>query len=73
MPVGFFVYIHERAVRRTERRMDAPGRRGRFAAESAKSNDDARAAGASDGIVSLYREISVKPSHLEALLCIIDV
>ena len=33
--------------------MDAPGRRGRFAAEAAKSNDDARAAGASDGIASL--------------------
>ena len=31
--------------------MDAPGRRGRFAAVAAKSNDDARAAGASDGIV----------------------
>ena len=53
--------------------MDAPGRRGRFATKSAKSNDDARAEGASDGIVSLYREISVKPSHLEGLLCIIDV
>ena len=34
-------------------RMDAPGRRGRFAAVVAKSNDDARAVGASDGIVSL--------------------
>ena len=32
---------------------DAPGRRGRFATKSAKSNDDARAVGASDGIVSL--------------------
>ena len=33
--------------------MVAPGRRGRFAAAAAKSNDDARAVGASDGIVSL--------------------
>ena len=39
--------------------MDAPGRRGRFAAKSAKSNDDARAAGASDGIVSLYLSMRV--------------
>ena len=59
LPVGLFVHIHERAVRRTERRMDAPGRRGRFAAQSAKSNDDARAAGASDGIVSLYISMRV--------------
>ena len=77
MPVGFFVHIHERAARSAERRMDAPGRRGRFAVLPAKSNDDARAEGASDGIVSLYismrGEISVKPSHLEGLLCIIDV
>ena len=34
-------------------RVDAPGRRGRFATLVAKSNDDARAVGASDGIVSL--------------------
>ena len=34
-------------------RVDAPGRRGRFATSVAKSNDDARAVGASDGIVSL--------------------
>ena len=34
--------------------MDAPGRRGRFAGKPAKSSDDARAEGASDGIVSLY-------------------
>ena len=54
MPVGLFVYIHERAARSAERRMDAPGRRGRFATKLAKSNDDARAKGASDGIVSLY-------------------
>ena len=33
--------------------MDAPRAAGRFAAEAAKSNDDARAAGASDGIASL--------------------
>ena len=58
---SFFVHIHERAVRRTERRMDAPGRRGRFAAESAKSNDDARAEGASDGIVSLYISMRGSP------------
>ena len=34
-------------------RIDAPGRRGRFATEVAKSNDDASAVGTSDGIVSL--------------------
>ena len=34
-------------------RVDAPGRRGRFATEVAKSNDDARAVGAYNGIVSL--------------------
>ena len=39
---------------RTERRMDAPGRRGRFATKSAKSSDEARAEGAYNGIVSLY-------------------
>ena len=33
--------------------MDAPGRRGRFATKVAKSNDDARAEGATHGIVSL--------------------
>ena len=79
MPVGFFVHIHERAVRRTERRMDAPGRRDKapkvslgglsgeriqsfalakllnpFCHEVAKSNDNARAEGAYNGIVSLY-------------------
>ena len=41
--------------------MDAPGRRGRFAAESAKSNDDARTEGASDGIVSLYISMRGSP------------
>ena len=45
--------IHERAARSAERLVDAPGRRGRFATLVAKSNDDARAVGASDGIVSL--------------------
>ena len=50
MPVGLFVYISMRCFAR----MDAPGRRGRFAGKPAKSNDDARAEGASDGIVSLY-------------------
>ena len=34
-------------------RMDGPGRRGRFATLVAKSSDDARAEGASNGIVSL--------------------
>ena len=34
-------------------RVDAPGRRGRFATLVAKSSDDARAVGAYDGIVSL--------------------
>ena len=41
--------------------MDAPGRRGRFAAAAAKSNDDARAVGASNGIVSLVL-FSLAPS-----------
>ena len=35
--------------------MDAPGRRGRFATGVAKSSDDARAEGASDGIVSYLK------------------
>ena len=34
-------------------RMDAPGRRGRFATYVAKSDDDASAVGAYQGIVSL--------------------
>ena len=54
-----------------------PGGEAVFLPKAEKSSDDARAEGASDGIVSLYismrGEISVKPSHLHSLLCIIDV
>ena len=46
---------------RFPKRMDAPGRRGRFATLVAKSNDDARAVGAPHGIVSLHN-FSLAPS-----------